>query len=33
MTKINVLEVSFEDSSEQQLEDTMHDLISLSDTM
>ena len=33
MTAINVLEVSFEESSEQTLEDTMHDLILLSDSM
>jgi len=33
MTVINVLEVSFEESSEQTLEDTMHDLILLSDSM
>lgn len=30
---INVREVSFKDSSAQQLEDTMADLITLSDTM
>ena len=33
MTKTNVLEVSFENSSEQTLEDTMNDLITLSDSM
>ena len=33
MTRINVLEVSFKESSEQMLEDTMQDLILLSDSM
>ena len=33
MTKTTVLEVSFENSSEQMLEDTMNDLITLSDSM
>ena len=33
MQSINVHEVSFKDSSEQQLEDTMQDLILSSDSM